>query len=116
MWRVAEVGGPKDGWAERLVFGVGVFTCSWSHSEAAAVALVITSSAVLSLLLKVRLFRASQRDHKIQGARGPREIPVGGRQVRLQSPVHTVDKSSKPLESTQLEKGASFQTLCAKSQ
>ena len=89
----------------------GTVICSLNHSCAAVTALVMISSGVVVLLLKILLFLANHSDHRIQGARGPEEIPDGGRHTSLESPCQVVVKSSNLLESILDEKEASFHTL-----
>ena len=90
--------------------------CSFNHSMAAVIAFVITSSSGISLFSKMSLFLATHRDHNIQGASGPVEMPTGGRQYCLHRAVHEDPKSIIPLASKVEEKGARLHTFCAKLQ
>ena len=96
-------------------FGGAEFrVCSFSHSLAVEMALVITSSGELLFFSNVSLFLAVHEDHKIHGTSGPVAIPVGGRQIKPQSAGQTESKSIIPLSVNAVSKRGEFPDLLCK--
>lgn len=95
---------------------VGVKFGWWPIREHKATAFESVSSAVKILSLKTSLFLAIQIYHKIQRAKGPSTMPVGGKFFLLIRLFHILLKAIDSLYSMLGKTGADVQTCFAKEQ
>lgn len=84
------------------------------HSLAILIARDRVSSGDAEKPSKRNLFLAFHKLHKTHGNKALDVIPAGGRHRKVQRDVQLAAKSSNPLQSTSVTKGARFQTLWAK--
>lgn len=85
-------------------------TCVCSHSLAALIASVRASVGVFELPLKMNLLRSFHIVQRIHGKIGMDTRPVGGRQGFAHRAVHLSSKSTIPVGSNPVTKGAASHT------